>query len=401
MAAPIQVGTTATLISRTAAKPYLINNDGSVNVYLGQDTAVNANNYAFILQPGQSLSWSEINKEVWAVTTTSTSKVSIAYEAAAVASSTVNISNATIPVTGTVNANITNASIPVSGSVAISSGNVNVTAGTVSVSNGNITAAVGNVPLLIGTLTTNITTGGTTSIANSSPIDISPYSSIILRATFTKTGGGATTQTLGAGAYFTMGGAQNPTSSPGIAQSYFEAQYTYPTGGATGIGQSQTLQVPVTNRYLVFTGSVVQTAVGFNTGTIVIEAYGSYETITTTKYQNLISVNFGSGAAAQFENAMLSEITTATSTDYDIPTKNGEASITLASGSTTNTRAALNISYYYNGSSYFLTNLALVAPGLTTLDYGEKDLVILPMLPVHVAFRQTGTTPQSRYSIIQ
>ena len=401
MAAPITVTTSPGLISRIAAKPYLINNDGSNNVYLGQDTNVSQNNYAFILQPGQSLSWSEINKEVWAATLTGTSKVSIAYEAAAVASSTVNISNATIPVTGTVNANITNASIPVSGSVAISSGNVNVTAGTVSVSNGNITAAVGNTPVFLTSVSANITAGGLFFLPTTTATDISPYASVLLRLVVTKTGGGATAQTLAAGAYISVSATQNQTTSPTIAALPIDAQFTYPTNGATSANQNQTLQIPVAGKYLLATGAGAQTATGFYTGTVTLEIYVSYETITQPKYQNLILPNYATGNGYPTSGVMVSEIATATGIDYDIPSKNGEASITLACGSTTLTRSALNITYYQNGVSNFFTNLALVAPGLTTLDYGEKDLVIFPMLPIHVAFRQTGTTTQSRLNITQ
>ena len=404
MAVPITVTTSPGLISRTAAKPYLINNDGTNNIYLGQDTAVNSNNYAFILQPGQSLSWSEINREVWAVTATATSKVSIAYEASAVASSTVNISNATIPVTGTVNANITNASIPVSGSVAISSGTVSVSAGTVSVSSGNITAAVGATPTLLKTVTTNITAGGTTDIDPTSQlnnISIQKYSSVIFQIVYKQTGGGATAQTLTAGSYIHLSWSQQITTYDPTLPITGWATFTHPDIFNPVDGVVQTYQTSVTNAFINAGGIIKQTATGFRTGTITVNVFGSYESINTDQYVNFANPISATGYANPQVGVSYSDITTATATDVDLNTKNGNATITLATGSTTNTRSALELFWYDAGTAYFLTNLAMTAPGLTTLDYSLIENITLPAAPIHLVHRQTGLTPSSRLNITQ
>jgi hypothetical protein len=233
-----------------------------------------------------------------------------------------------------------------------------------------------------------------------STVDVSAYSSLIAKISTTKTSGGATAQTLAAGAFMTITISQNNTSTPTVLALSKNAQFTFPPTGATDNNTNQTLQTAVTGKYATIAGTVFQTAAGYFVGTATLELYGSYETISQDRYSNIFTP-LTTIPGAPLAGIMLAEITTATSTDYDISSKNNIATITLASGSTTNTRSALNISTYYSGASYFLTNLALVSPGLTTLDYGEKDNVTFPMLPVHVTFRQTGATPQSRYSVVQ
>lgn len=376
MAVPITVGTNPVLISRTAAKPYLINNDGQTNAYLGQDTNVSSNNYAFILQPGQSLSWSEINREVWAKTLTGTTQVSIAYEAAAVASSSVNIA---------------------SGSVTIGSGNVTITSG-------QVTAAVGNTPVLLATSTVTVSAGGTTTLPNITNIDISAYSSVIWRFVWGSSGGGATAQTLANGAYLQMTTFQDSNSLAPYAENYVNSQFTHPDGRSFA-AVNQSLQLPVLSKYAnANTIAIIQTAVGFRTGTLSLKLFGSYETVTAPRYNNILSATFSGGGGVDNPGAgvMVSDqLATLTGIDYEIGSKNGLATITLASGSTTLTRCAIEVFYYQNGTSQFLTNLALVAPGLTTLDYAEKANVLFPNLPIKLAFRQTGTTTSARLSVIQ
>jgi hypothetical protein len=423
MAVPITVTTSPVLISRTAAKPYLINNDGTTNVYLGQDTAVNNNNYAFILQPGQSLSWSEINKEVYAVTTTGTSKVSIAYEAAAVASSTVNIANATIPVTGTVNANITNASIPVSGSVsitsgtvgisgtvntAITSGSVSITSGSVSVSSGNITAAVGNTPVLLGTATATYTTASTNvsflSSGTTLDVDISAYSSVLLVIeTVLSAAASTTNMSCTNNAYYSVLLYQY-TGSYLSANPDHQAQFTFGDGvGTTYIGvvnpARQTFQIPVKNSRLALNATAIKTAgTGTGAGTSTIKVYGTYETITNEKYVNYPSI---STVTPALTGVMYQTTSTTASTDIDIPSRNGAATITLVTGSATLTKNAVSINYYNGSTSTPLTKIGLVAPGLTTVDYAEIRNITLPNYPLKVSLRQTGTTLSQTFNLTQ
>lgn len=376
MAVPITVSTSPGLISRTAAKPYLINNDGTVNVYLGQDTNVSSNNYAFILQPGQSLSWSEINREVWARTLSGTSKISIAYEASAVASSSVNIA---------------------SGTVTIGSGNVIVTSG-------QVTAAVGAVPTLLKTVTTNITAGGSTDIDPTSQlnnISIQQYSSVIIEIVYKQTGGGATAQTLTAGSYIFLSWSQQPsTYSASLAKTGW-ATWTHPDIFNPIDGVLQTYQTKVTNAFINLGGIIKQTALGFRTGTITVNVYGSYESITSDEYVNFANPISLAGYANANDGVMYSDITTATATDVDLNSKNGNATLTLATGSTTNTRSAIEIFWYDAGTAYFLTNVAMTSPGLTTLDYSIIQNIILPTAPLHLVHRQTGATPSSRLSLTQ
>ena len=156
MAAPISVALAPVKVSQRTARPYLItNNSGLVSVYLGQDANITPLNYAVLLAPGQSITWNEINSDVWAVANSSTAaQLTIAYQASATFSPNVNITNATIPVSGTINANITNASIPVTGTVAVSSGTVSIS-GTPSVTVTSGSVNVANTPSVTLTGTTN------------------------------------------------------------------------------------------------------------------------------------------------------------------------------------------------------------------------------------------------------
>jgi hypothetical protein len=85
MGVPIPVGSTPQLVSRSVSKPYLIYNQGSSTVYIGLDSSVSPSNFAFPLEAGNAMQWTQISSDVYAVSDIgNSSTVVITPEAAAV-----------------------------------------------------------------------------------------------------------------------------------------------------------------------------------------------------------------------------------------------------------------------------------------------------------------------------
>ena len=408
MAIPIPLTTSPIKVSGTKTKPYLITNDpNSANtIYLGTDSSLTTNNYGATLDPGASLTWSEITKEVWAKTATGTANVTVIYEASGTFSpvTKTTILNASIPVSGSVNANITNASltvagnvnvtnasIPVSGSVAISSGSVNITSGTVAVSSGNITSAVGNTPGIISTRSVSL---ATTSSFTTLSLDVSAYASIKIELLYNVTTIASTAQTLTAGAYTRLQFSQTTATVAAIAAITNEAQWQNGDGLLTTLGApnaTQTYQIPVTTKYLNYTGTY-QTSTGAPVGTLTINIIGSYETIPNERYQNIYPGGI-TGLTSGFYDAaagvLLQDAQSAAGTsNYLIPSYNGRALIMLRNQATATTASRYQLSAYKDGSSYIFAAAALTS--FTVAGTSITNDIILPNLPIAGSMITTG-----------
>ena len=391
MPAPISVSLSPVRISSRVTKPYLItNNSTTVAVYLGQDPNISANNYSIILNAGQSLTWNEINSDVWAITASGSAVVSIAYEASATFSSNVNIANASIPISGTVNANITNASIPVTGNVGITSGSVSITSGSVAVSSGNVAAAVGNTPTLLTTATINYTSASPLTDTFFTDVDISAYASVIVQVSVSATSSPTGNLSISNGAYLEYSGIQSNTQltpqSTTTWQRTNDAIFTFGDGvgsnGGSGtvlLNAIQTYQFQVRNKWL--TSSWFRYATGSATGAtgiITVRVYGSYETIDRERYTNIPGASrFPTGGAMyQFGTQTAPYNTTATA-----PSINGDAMVAIGGLTVTTLTAVLYTVYYFDGSTNQILSRNVVS-NVSTGNAGLVTKVTLPNAPI-------------------
>jgi hypothetical protein len=414
LAAPITVSSSPVKISSRVSKPYLIaNTSTTATVYLGQDPNITTNNFAITLTPGQALTWTEINSEVWAISSSGNAVVSIAYEANAVFSSTVNIANATIPVSGSVNANITNAtlavagnvnvtnaSIPVSGSVAISSGSVSVTSGSVNVNAGNITAAVGSTPTLLSTQTINYTTSSSTTVDTFlTDVNIQPYSSVIIQITVQSTSTPSTALSIPNGAFIEFSGIQSNTQltpqSTTTWQRTNDAIWSFGdaigSNGGSGtvlLAGIQTYQYRVTNNWQTSSWIRYNTGTATTaTGIITIRIYGSYEAINNDRYVNIPGASRFPVANAFVTSGALAAPGT---TVIYAPSINGDATLSVSNNAVaTLTYMGYRLSYY-DGTGNQRINIANVpTPGVANT--GLTNTVKLPNAPVVYEVISTGT----------
>ena len=357
MPAVIPVGANAVKISGTASKPYLISNDPTSQtvIYLGQDSNVSANNYGVKLQPGGSLTWTEITREVWAISASSiTASVSVLYEATATFSS-------------------------------------------------QVSAISANAPVLLNTTTITLAnTGGLSSSTSIPDIAIGNYASLKVMVSVNLTAIPATTPTLLTGAAVQFNGIQS-NSVPVSATASVTNKATWPFGdnGGSGLGLSlglqpgiQTLEMPVINNYL--SGSTIAYNSGTSTlaGTLTLRIFGQGKTLTDSIYTSwnggdLPTVYTGYTAS---EGIMFNTTTTgAVSTSYSVPSQNGIANILMSSGSTTLTRVGYTLSFYnYASGSYYIAHKRILTnPG--TIGDSINDQVIFPQTPVQIRLETTGT----------
>jgi hypothetical protein len=366
MAAVIPVGASAVKISGTASKPYLISNDANSQtvIYLGQDSNVSPNNYGVKLLPGGSLTWTEITREVWAISSTSnTANVTVLYEATATFSSQVSAVNA-------------------------------------------------NAPVLLSTTTVTLANTGGFSVSTTIPdLAIGNYASIKIMVSVNLTAIPATTPTLLTGAAVQFNGIQSNTA-PVSAGASVTNRATFPFGdnGGSGLGLStglqpgiQTLEYPVINNYL--SGSTIAYNSGTSTlaGTLTLRIFGQGKALNQSIYT---SWNGGSlptvynGYQASEGVMFNTTVSGAATTSYSIPSQNGIANILMSSGSTTLTRVGYSLYFYdYASSSYYLVHKRLLAaPG--TIGDSINDQVIFPQTPVQLRLETTGTG-SSIYSVTQ
>ena len=398
MPAPITVSTNPVRISSRVSKPYLItNNSTGTALYLGQDPNISANNYSIILNAGQSLTWQEINSDVWAIAGSGSASVTIAYEASATFSSNVNIANASIPITGTVNANITNASIPVSGNVGITSGSVSITSGTVAVSSGNVNAAVGNAPVLLQTATINYAAGTVDTFLTD--ININAYASVIVQVSVSATSAPTGLLSVANGAYIEFAGiqsnAQLTPQSTTTWQRTNEAIWTFGDGVGTNGGSGtallagiQTYQYRVTNTWQ--TSSWVRyntgSATGTVTGTITVRIYGSYETITQDRYTNIPGASrYPSGGLMYY-----GQVASPASAQTPAPSISGDVSLMLGGVSgTTLTTIAYTVLVFDGSATTIISRNVITNPGTSLA--GNNYTLKLPNAPILYQLTLVGT----------
>ena len=422
MAAPITVSTSPVKISSRVSKPYLIaNTSTSTTIYLGQDPNITVNNYAILLSPGQALTWQEINAEVWAIAASGSAVISLAYEASAVFSSTVNIANASIPVSGSVNANITNATLavagsvaitnatlPVSGNVGITSGSVSITSGSVNVAGGNVAAAVGNTPTLLGTQTINYTTtSGATTDTFLTDVNIQPYSSVIVQVTVQATSAPSTALSIANGAFIEFSGIQSNTQltpqSTTTWQRTNDAIWTFGDGVGTNGGSGtvllaaiQSYQFRVTNNWLTSSWIRYNTGTATSaTGIITIRIYGSYEAVSNDKYVNIPGAS-RYPAANLFTSATVAPGTTT----LPAASVNGNATIYIGNQNVTTLTAMSYRVLAFDGNG---TNIQIGGTNVTTpatANTGRFDTINLPNLPITYLVTGTGSG-NTFFSVIQ
>lgn len=355
MAAVIPVGANAVKISGTASKPYLISNDPNSQtvIYLGQDSSVSTNNYGVKLLPGGSLTWTEITREVWAISaSTNTANITVLYEATATFSSQVSAVNANAPVllntttytfTGGTSGIVVNTTIP--------------------------DIAIGNYASIKVMVSTNIVSPispGPTSLDNGASISFIGLQTNTIPATFS-------------------------TSITNRATWPFGDGLSVSTGLQAGI---QTLEFPVVNSYL--SGSYLAVTSGTTTpsGTITIRIFGQGKTLLNSIYTNFIPINnpplVYNGYVAADGIMFNTTLSGATSSAYNIPSQNGIANILMSSGSTTLTRVGYTL-FFYNyllGGWYIAQKRLLAAPG--TIGDSINDQIILPNVPIQFRIEATG-----------
>jgi len=377
MAAVIQVGTRPQKISGTASKPYLITNDPATNtvIYLGQDSNVSANNYGVKLLPGGSLTWTEINNEVWAVSAnTNTANVSVMYEASATFSSQVsNLSAASPQLLATKSINIQlNGSTGTAQNVYIDSLNI---------------ASYTTLKVIVSTTVNNSAgvTTASTSLDNNCYIQFVGVQADTAVSNANFFGTNQAIFTLGTGANSTGG---NPAGLVNNIKSYeFPVNNIYLTGDSTA--QTGT-------RLTVSSGTVTAMSL-----TVTIRIYGTSNTPNGEKYFNGATGGF-SGGIGTFTypqwGVMGSIGTTGT---FTLPSQNGLATVSMYSNATTLTAASYVINFF---SPDFLSAWAgVVAAGVlsnpTTVNSNLTQNFTFPNMPVRIVITATGSTPAT--SIIQ
>lgn len=267
MGVPIQVTSVPQKVSGTATRPYLLVCDptSSSTVFIGQNSSVSTSNYSLKLTPGSSITWTDINNEIWAVTDIAGSaSITAAYEAS-----------------------------------------------------GTFTPAlVGSAPTLIKTLSIPFTQANSALTGTMTDVPVSVYNSLIMMVSVTMTtaygNAAAGIQTSASGTDFpvllTAAGANNFLAFSGVQYDAIYAgqsgNFTRNIGGTFSFGDGlcsavglspaiQTLQFPVTNQLFsgtfyvaksnVTTGS---TALSSGAGTVTFRLYGSQQSISSNQYKN-------------------------------------------------------------------------------------------------------------------
>ena len=371
MAQVIPVGTSAVKISGTASKPYLISNDPSsqTTIYIGQYSNVSAVNYGVKLQPGGSLTWTEITSEVWAISaTTSTANITVIYEANAMFSSQVS----------------------------------------------NLSAAS---PTLLATKTINVQLNGVTGSAQTAYIDsllIAQYTTLRVQVSTTiNNSGGVTTAStsLDANAYVQFVGIQADTSVSN-ANYYGQQQAIWPLGSGSStsggnpaglVTNIRTYEFPVNNIYLTgdstaLTGSNIKVSSGTLTSvslTVTVRIYGTNNTPRGEIYYNGATGNFPSALGTfTYPQWGINGSISATGT-YTLPSYNGEATVNLYPQTAATTAANYVITFFTpDFLSAWAGNIgsgALTAPGTQYLQLSQN--FIFPNVPVRIVFTSTGSAP--------
>lgn len=376
MPALIPITSTPQKISGTASKPYLISNDPSSlsTIYLGQDSSVSPYNYGVKLQAGGSLTWTEITKEVWALTDTNGSaKVSVMYEASATFSSQISTnsqSNAVLLAQQSINVQTSGASLP---------------AQTIYLD----------------------------------AINILPYTSIkaMVSVTVNNTGG-VTTQniSLNQNAYVQLSFVQaNQTSGANLSPTN-EAIFPLGNNSALASGNPVGLQssiasyeFPVSNGFLAgvagTNGTYIKVSSGTSTQaslTVTVRIFGTSNILQSEKYYNSAQGGFPTalGTFTYPQWGVMGSIGTS-GVSYEIPSQNGRATLSVTNNSTATTQLYGQLQYFTRDFlSAWAGVIGTVNIELLTTQYANKTQeFIFPNLPVRLVTVATGGS--GSWSIIQ
>jgi hypothetical protein len=249
MGIPIQVTAVPQKLSGTATRPYLLTNDpsSSATVYIGQTSAINSSfNYALTLQPGASITWTDISSEVWAVTSSGSAAVTVAYEA----------SGTFVP------------------------------------------GKTGAAPTLLRTVTVPFGLTDTVLTQTAQDINISAYLSVkvmvSVNITTVPTGGTGLTNS-----WLYVDGTQYDSAFSGTNTTNFSrtnsACWTFGDGACQSTGLTngiQTYQFAVQNSLLAFNIGVIKDVHNWGVGgvgTVTFRIYGTQQTVSADIYQNWVS----------------------------------------------------------------------------------------------------------------
>jgi hypothetical protein len=251
MGIPIPVTTTAVKLSGTAARPYLLTNDpaSSATVYIGQSSGVNSSfNYALTLSPGASITWTDINSDVWAITSSGTALVTVAYEA----------SGTFVP------------------------------------------GKTGAAPTLLQTVTVPFTSANNVLTSTIQDINVGAYNSVKVMVSVNITSAPAFTPYLGK-SWIYVDGVQYDAAYLGTNTSSFartnSASWTFGDGYCQTLGLTpsvQTYQFSVQNSLFAFNYGIVKDvtlAAASGAGTVTIRVYGSQQIISSDVYTNWTTGN--------------------------------------------------------------------------------------------------------------
>ena len=342
MAAVIPIGTTPQKISGTASKQYLISNDpASVStVYIGQDSSVSTSNYGIKLSPGSSLTWQEITKEVWAIVATSSANITVTYQAAAAIS-------------------------------------------------GQIQALSSSNPVLLQTLVIPFTSGSPLGEVTAYLNDqyVAKYTGLrVTIQTNITTAGGALNNAAGVYLYFrgTQSAITLPTST--TAQPQNDASWSInAASGATGlIPAIQSYDFTVNNLYLTNTYLGYGFGATTPTGTYTVRLFGLTQPLATNKYLNV----YGSNDQVK-AGVMLSQGFTTGTTNVEIPSMGGNATLSMTTTAATPTSVIIGLYTYVTGTVYQFYSGGYLTPG--TLGSGRLDNITLPNAPVRITAIIAGT----------
>lgn len=355
----IPVNQYAQKISVQVSKPYVITNDpGSLStVYIGRDSSVSPAQYGVKLSPGSSLTWSEINAEVWAVTETSGSAtVTTIYEA----------------------------------SFALS---------------GTISNLASVYPKLLQTKVIPFQASGTNSTIDTF-LDtqvIQSFAAVRIQISVNITTAGTGLVGLGNGAYISFEGIQSVTQLTNSTTAYQETNsalwsFGNPFGISTlGLSSAiQTYDYPVVNTYLTsswirYNLGTAETVAG---GTITVRVYGLYNVVVPQeRYQN-----YTSGTRAPMRGQLYTASVTSSVSSTDIDSQNGLATFTMAPATTGLTGVSGVLQTYLTPPTLIpIARFTLATPA--TLNAGQNWQVNLPNAPLNFTGGVAGVGT-ANYSLI-
>jgi hypothetical protein len=358
----IPVTTAAVRISGTASDPYLLvcDSNSSNSVYIGQDSAVSPNNYSILLTPGSSLTWTNTQSDVWAVTSLGSASVTVTYHATATFTP----------------------------------------------------AATGTTPTVIGSYTFNYGTSTNSLVQTISDIPIANYKAIkVMVSTSIQQVTAHKTNMLRSWTYF--GGVQYDPNYTGANTSLYARtnnacwSFADSAGQTVGLANAvQTYTFNVSNGMLAFNFGLVKDQLNTATtgiGSITVRIYGLYTAVTAEIYQNWIpgawdtnitNVAGGAGGAA---NNFIPTTVPATISSSGVNRISVATSVTGSASATfdivTNQNPIISFKLYnFIANVPFLQTVTYNFTGQSTVNWGASSVSFaLTFLSFPYANQITGT----------